>query len=56
MEPIEKPDAPKKIKHIPRKASHGPHNCMDYAIPYKSDGPLGHGWECGKCGMFLQAG
>jgi hypothetical protein len=32
------------------------HNCMEYAVPYQSDGALGHGWECGKCGKFLQAG
>ena len=32
------------------------HNCMDNAVPYTSDGALGHGWECGKCGRFLQAG
>lgn len=24
--------------------------------PYKSNGALGHGWECGVCGKFLQAG
>jgi hypothetical protein len=33
------------------------HDCMDYAQTYSSsDGPLGHGWECGRCGAFLQAG
>lgn len=25
-------------------------------VPYVSDGPLGHGWDCGRCGGFLQAG
>jgi hypothetical protein len=33
-----------------------PHDCMENAVPYKSDGALGHGWECGICGEFLQAG
>lgn len=33
-----------------------PHNCWDDAVPYGSDGALGHGWECGVCGKFLQAG
>lgn len=32
------------------------HNCFDNAVPYESDGALGHGWECGICGEFLQAG
>lgn len=32
------------------------HDCMENAVPYVSDGPLGHGWECGVCGEFLQAG
>jgi hypothetical protein len=32
------------------------HDCMMNAVPYVSDGPLGHGWECGICGEFLQAG
>ena len=32
------------------------HACMDNAVPYESDGALGHGWECGVCGAFLQAG
>lgn len=31
-------------------------DCMDHAEPYVSDGPLGHGFECGQCGRFLQAG
>lgn len=32
------------------------HDCWDHPVPYVSDGPLGHGWECGVCGNFLQAG
>lgn len=32
------------------------HNCSDHAVPYSSNGALGHGWECGLCGKFLQAG
>ncbi len=32
------------------------HDCMEYPVPYVSDGPLGHGYECGVCGAFLQAG
>ena len=32
------------------------HDCMENAVPYTSDGALGHGWECGRCGKFLQAG
>ena len=32
------------------------HDCWANAVPYTSDGPLGHGWECGVCGEFLQAG
>ena len=35
---------------------HGYHDCDDHARPCTTDGPLGHGWECGKCGNFLQAG
>lgn len=34
---------------------HG-HDCDANAVPYTSDGALGHGWECGICGRFLQAG
>lgn len=31
--------------------------CVEHEpVPYQSDGPLGHGWECGRCGAFLQAG
>jgi hypothetical protein len=36
--------------------SHDRHDCDENAVPYISDGPLGHGWECGICGTFLQAG
>lgn len=32
------------------------HDCNENAVPYVSDGALGHGWECGVCGAFLQAG
>ena len=32
------------------------HDCNENAVPYESDGALGHGWECGRCGRFLQAG
>lgn len=32
------------------------HDCFDNAVPYESDGALGHGFECGICGRFLQAG
>lgn len=32
------------------------HDCDENAVPYTSDGALGHGWECGLCGKFLQAG
>lgn len=32
------------------------HDCMNHPVPYESDGPLGHGFECGICGAFLQAG
>ena len=32
------------------------HDCMDWAGPVTTGGPLGHGWACGHCGRFLQAG
>lgn len=32
------------------------HDCEANAVPYVSDGALGHGWECAVCGAFLQAG
>lgn len=32
------------------------HDCDEHAVPYESDGALGHGFECGVCGAFLQAG
>jgi excinuclease UvrABC nuclease subunit len=32
------------------------HDCIAYAKPCFTDGPLGHGWKCGRCGSFLQAG
>ncbi len=39
-----------------RSETLAPHNCEQYARPYFSNGALGHGWECGRCGRFLQAG
>jgi hypothetical protein len=33
-----------------------PHDCHEHAYPHPTDGPLGHGWSCGICGAFLQAG
>jgi len=33
------------------------HTCADNPVPYPSDdGALGHGWECGVCGLVLKAG
>lgn len=32
------------------------HDCDESAVPYFSDGALGHGWKCGVCDAFLQAG
>lgn len=32
------------------------HDCMKHAVPYEGDGPLGHGWECAKCGALIQVG
>lgn len=33
------------------------HDCWENAVPYtNSGGALGHGFECGRCGRFLQAG
>lgn len=32
------------------------HSCDAEAVQYVSEGALGHGWECGVCGAFLQAG
>lgn len=39
----------------------GAHDCDEHAVPYDhrgepGAGPLGHGFECGRCGRFLQAG
>lgn len=33
-----------------------PHNCFDNAVEVKTEGPLGHGWECGICHALLQVG
>ncbi len=35
---------------------HPGHDCNNHPVPYRSDGALGHGFECGICGRFLQAG
>lgn len=32
------------------------HDCFEEAVPILTNGPLGHGWACGICGTFLQAG
>jgi hypothetical protein len=32
------------------------HKCDEFASYVLTDGALGHGWECGLCGRFLQAG
>ena len=32
------------------------HKCDDFATYVETDGALGHGWDCGLCGRFLQAG
>jgi transcription initiation factor IIE alpha subunit len=39
-----------------RERENTTHDCYDNAVPYESDGALGHGFECGICGEFLQAG
>lgn len=38
------------------KPEHPEHDCWDHAVYVLTDGPIGHGWECGTCGNFLQAG
>jgi len=43
-------------KDTPPTPPKNDHDCWENATPYTSDGPLGHGWECGICGKFLQAG
>jgi hypothetical protein len=40
----------------PSEPSEPPHVCDEHAVYIETDGPLGHGWECGICGEFLQAG
>lgn len=41
----------------PRLAATDAHDCDENAVPYVGGGgALGHGWECGVCGAFLQAG
>ena len=32
------------------------HVCYDHAVYVETGGAIGHGWECGLCGSFLQAG
>jgi hypothetical protein len=39
---------------VKRVATEPNHDCDEHAVPY-NDGRY-HGWECGKCGRFLQAG
>lgn len=42
---------------IPAAPAVPDHDCNEHAVPYtNSGGALGHGWECGRCGAFLQAG
>ena len=48
------PDCDEEL--TPEKLRAGVHDCNDCAVPVHTDGPLGHGWACGKCGAFLQAG
>lgn len=46
-----------KLSALPTVRQVAPtHDCWANAVPYESDGALGHGWECGVCGTFLQAG
>lgn len=47
---------PLKEKGTSWKKLESSHDCFENAIQYQGDGPLGHGWVCGKCGKFLQAG
>lgn len=41
------------IQIVPATPSH---ECLDNAVEYVSDGPLGHEWECSVCGNLLQVG
>lgn len=45
-----------KNKIGPQKARLRAHNCWDYPQYTETDGPIGHGYECGKCGSILQVG
>lgn len=36
--------------------SEAAHASLESAEPVTTDGPLGHGWACSRCGEFLQAG
>ena len=40
----------------PEEPAGSEHDCWDNAVPYRGGGALGHGWQCGRCGDFLQAG
>lgn len=52
LEVVERPSSVVFLEEMGRAC-----NCADpMPVPYESDGALGHGWECGKCGGFLQAG
>lgn len=37
-------------------AANPPHDCMKHAVYVTTDGPIGHGWECGVCRKCLQVG
>jgi hypothetical protein len=58
LDSVPVPDSPyaagwrEKVRAIAPAA----HDCDKSAVPYKSKGALGHGWECGVCHKFLQAG
>ena len=47
------PPAKAKRKRVKKAASKA---CEHQPIPYTSDGALGHGWECSRCGELLQVG
>lgn len=42
-------------RHAENAARAG-HVCADNPVPYVSDGPLGHGFECAVCKATLQVG
>lgn len=47
-----------EVERVNRERGHTlpDHDCWENPVPYVSDGRLGHGFECGTCGAFLQAG